>query len=124
MMTIEQKAGALLIGPSLHMRRVVAADSPAFELLQQVVRRKWEFPRANMAIYLEDTKRSLFQMFDNGQASPKDMLRDGSTLLHVSAPQERETVDFLGDLYLPAAIRGYSRRNSGSPNVGRSSGVY
>jgi hypothetical protein len=92
MMTIEQTAGSLSIGPSLHMRRVVADDSPAFELLERVARKLWQIPSVDKAMYLEDTRRTLFQMFDSGQASPKDMLRSGSTLLHVSAPQERATV--------------------------------
>lgn len=112
MMTIEQKAGSLSMGPSLHMRRVVADDSPAFKLLQRVARKLWEIPRVNKAMYLEDARRALFQMFDCGQASPKDMLRDGSTLLHVSAPQERETVltSWLNPYNMMRLIS--SRRNS------------
>lgn len=91
-MTVKQDAGYFSIAPSLHVRRVVADDSPAFELLRRVVIKVRTSPganRPNMAIYLEDARRTLFQMFDNGQASPKDMLRDGRTLLHVSAPQEK-----------------------------------
>lgn len=73
--------GGFAINPKLEFCPVVPKNSAAFTLLLGVEESfKTGFNRSG----IHDTKRRLFELFYEGEASPLDTLADGRTILHVS----------------------------------------
>lgn len=68
------------IQQSLECHRVVADNSPAFSFIDDLV--ESSFTTTEEILHGEVDK--LLEMFQQGQASPRDCLSDGRTLLHVS----------------------------------------
>jgi hypothetical protein len=80
--SITRGAGGFAISPWLEFRAVVSEDSPAFDLFSyNTLLRKTKIDITGGA---ECILRQLHQLFQEGRASPRDILPDGSTLLHVS----------------------------------------
>jgi hypothetical protein len=81
-LSLTRGAGGFAISPWLQLRAVVAKDSPAFALLSY----ESELRKAKNDISgrVKCILKQLHQLFQEGKASPTDVLPDGSTLLHVS----------------------------------------
>lgn len=77
-MSLTHGAGGLAISPQLKFRAVVSKDSPAFQLLDRGLAYGYR-PDGNLL-------GKLCKLFQDGEASPTDVLPDGTTLLHVSEP--------------------------------------
>jgi hypothetical protein len=80
--SITRGAGGFAISPWLQFRAVVSEDSPAFSLLSQesACRTPWKDIEKCADMIL----KQMYQLFQDGKASPTDVLSDGRTLLHVS----------------------------------------
>jgi hypothetical protein len=80
--SITRGAGGFAISPWLQFRAVVSEDSPAFALLD---------PESAFRPLGKDIEtcadlilKQMYKLFQEGKASPTDVLTDGRTLLHVS----------------------------------------
>lgn len=74
-------AGGFSIHPLFDVRRVVPRDAPAFKLIDEIFSNPYE------ALGGYSLNRFLLRMqrlFEDGEASPRDTLSDGTTILHVS----------------------------------------
>lgn len=86
-MSLTRGAGGLAIAPKLMLRAAVSRASPAFELLD------WGLSRMNHKLEFQCSMdhanwilKELYTLFKNGNASPTDVLSDGTSLLHVCIP--------------------------------------
>ena len=87
-MTITIGAGGYSINPCLEFHAIVPFDSPAFLLLDYgTFRRHFHTtpPTESIGVcdFFENTLQQLYELFQDGRASPTDTVEDGSTLLHV-----------------------------------------
>ena len=73
------------ISPSLSFRGLVAPDSPAFSLIDNL-RLSSKLSAIKCASHVEKQVQDLRRMFDEGHASPFDIDIHGNTLIHVSRP--------------------------------------
>ena len=80
--SITRGAGGFAISPWLQFRAVVSRDSPAFALLS--VKSAYETPLKDCERCADLILKQMYQLFQDGKASPTDVLSDGRTLLHVS----------------------------------------
>jgi hypothetical protein len=81
-MSVTRGAGGFAISPWLQFRAVVSRDSPAFALLDY-----WSpkiIAENDIIKCAEQILKQLYQLFQEGKASPTDILPHGTTLLHVS----------------------------------------
>ena len=81
-------AGGMSLSPSLSFRGVVASDSPAFSLINNL-RQCVEFSADEWVSHVEGQLQELRRIFDEGRASPYDIDIHGNTLIHVSCPITR-----------------------------------
>ena len=77
---VSQGLGVSSICPSLISYRVVPETSPGFLLLKSFLGNVYEHPTN---AYWTGFAQNLFQLFQNGEASPHDRLVNGETVLHV-----------------------------------------
>jgi len=76
-------AGGLSLSPLLTLRGFVREESPISELFGRPP--YWyQFPK-NLGDYLDHASSRMLQLFQEGGASPYDVDKSGSTILHVSA---------------------------------------
>jgi hypothetical protein len=78
-MAVSWGAGGISISPRLSLRAIVSARSPVFALLLEAHSK----PPGEFRDTIEFVSQELFQLFQQGRASPMDVLSDGTTLLHV-----------------------------------------
>ena len=84
-------AGGMSLSPSLSFRGVVASDSPAFLLINNLrtyfgSSANFESSADEWVSHVEEKMRDLRQIFDERRASPYDVDIHGNTLIHVSRP--------------------------------------
>lgn len=80
--SITRGAGGFAISPQLQFRAVVSNDSPAFALLSY--ESAFRTPMKDVDKRADLILKQMYQLFQDGKASPTDVLSDGRTLLHVS----------------------------------------
>ena len=78
-------AGGMSISPSLSFRGLVASDSPAFSLIDNL-RQSDELSADGSVSHVEEQLQGLRRIFDERRASPYDIDIHGNTLIHVSRP--------------------------------------
>lgn len=74
-------AGGFTIYPLFEVRRVVPHNAPAFKLIDGILGNSYE-PLGGHS--LNSVMLRMQRLFKDGEASPRDTLSDGTTLLHVS----------------------------------------
>lgn len=79
-LTVTKGAGGFSISPSVRFLAVVPPDSPAFRLLNDAGRK---LRLQGDKTVIEHSHRRLLELFQDGEASPRDTLPDGNTILHV-----------------------------------------
>lgn len=80
---LRRGAGGFSLSPSLSCIRVVSDDSPAFQLLRKLFTQKI-LDHTSQLVNLDNLIRKLHELFQDGQASPRDVNSLGGSLLHVS----------------------------------------
>ena len=86
--SITTGAGGYSINPCLEFHAIVPFDSPAFLLLDYGTFRQHFHttpPTESIEVcdFFKNTLQQLYELFQDGGASPTDTVEDGSTLLHV-----------------------------------------
>ena len=76
-------AGGMSLSPSLNFRGVVASDSPAFSLINNL-RPSIKLSADGWVSHVEERLQDLRRIFDERRASPYDIDIDGNTLIHVN----------------------------------------
>jgi len=79
--SITRGAGGFAISPWLQFRAVVSENSPAFALLSH--QSAYKTPGNDAEKFADVILEQMYQLFQDGKASPTDVLTDGRTLLHV-----------------------------------------
>jgi hypothetical protein len=83
---ITRGAGGLALSPSLRLRAIVPSNSAAFELIKHMPLVSPEhFDNVKIRTPTNEFQLRLFRLFQEGKASPSDVLANGNTFLHVSS---------------------------------------
>ena len=86
--SITTGAGGYSINPSLKFHAIVPRRSPAFRLLDcKTLKERFLTPSApqskEVSDYFENTLQQIYELFQDGRASPTDTNESGQNLLHV-----------------------------------------
>ena len=88
--SITTGAGGYSINPCLKFHAVVPNSSPAFRLLDHKISREFLYteplPQSKTVCdYFNSALKQLYELFQDGRASPTDTNESGQTLLHVTS---------------------------------------